>query len=102
MNYSQSRLCISCGSKILDDASALECAVCRGERAQSDRVGEGEYRPSLMQPNGDSPSTKGSALRTWVLAWFVIGAIWYLFDLAGLRAERDDWLLYVEALRPVS
>ncbi len=102
MNYSQTHFCISCGSKILDDASAVECAVCRGEMAQSDGVGEGEYRLSPMQPNGDSPSTTGNARRTWVLAWFVIGAIWYLFDIAELRAERDDWLLYVEALRPVS
>jgi hypothetical protein len=102
MNYSQTHFCITCGSNILDDASALECAVCRGRSAQKNHVDEGVTRPIPVQSDDDSSSTKGNARRTWILAWFVFGAVWYLFDLAELSGEREDWLLYVEALRPVS
>jgi len=103
MNYSQTHFCISCGARILDDPVAKECAVCRKHDDASDHIDEDFSRDSPDQVGAASPpSSKGSAGRTWVLAWFVIGAIWYLFDLAELSSGRDDWLLYVEALRPVS
>ena len=94
-------ICVTCGSRILDDPTASECAVCRvngpanGDEkfhAHSDRVERAESVGSTDQGT--------AVVRTWVLAWFVAGAIWYLFDAAEVTGDRDDWLAWVDPLRP--
>ncbi len=102
MNYSETNRCVTCGARILDDTTALECVVCRTDSHLDE---DSESRISWQPPTyDDTPEKdqKSSTWHKWVLVWFVTGLIWYLFELAELKTDRDDWLLYIEALRPES